>query len=81
MYTIAQMAAQLGVSVPTIRSWERRYGLVIPTRTTGGHRRYTDDDLDRLRVFAEVARRQATRETADLLHEIDARPQGRVEQH
>ena len=71
MYTIAEIAAELGVSVPTVRSWERRYELVMPTRTTGGHRRYSETDFDRLRVFAEIVRRQSAFAAATLLKELD----------
>lgn len=34
-----------GVNPVTLRAWERRYGLVSPIRTEGGHRLYTRDDL------------------------------------
>ena len=37
--TIAQVSALLGIPVPTIRSWERRYGFPTPSRTRGRHRR------------------------------------------
>ena len=34
-----------GVNPVTLRAWERRYGLVSPLRTDGGHRLYTPRDL------------------------------------
>ena len=34
--------------VVTIRAWEQRYGLLLPERSAGGHRRFTDDDLRRI---------------------------------
>ncbi|EIU3493137.1 MULTISPECIES: MerR family transcriptional regulator [Pseudomonas] len=34
-----------GVNPVTLRAWERRYGLVNPIRTEGGHRMYTRGDL------------------------------------
>lgn len=34
-----------GVNPVTLRAWERRYGLVNPIRTEGGHRLYTRSDL------------------------------------
>ncbi len=71
MYKIAQIAAELDVSVATLRSWERRYRVVTPERTEGGHRRYTDADVDRLRVFAQVTRRRRAGETAELLQMMD----------
>ncbi|MEM9043035.1 MAG: MerR family transcriptional regulator [Actinomycetota bacterium] len=36
-----------------MRIYERR-GLVSPARTQGGNRRYSDDDIDRLRRIAEL---------------------------
>src|SRR4029077_17330070 len=48
MYTIKQAAARTGVAVPTIRAWERRYGVVSPARTTAGYRLYDDDAVERL---------------------------------
>ncbi|MCP8478409.1 MerR family transcriptional regulator [Pseudomonas sp. ZM24] len=34
-----------GVNPVTLRAWERRYGLLSPLRTEGGHRLYTPGDL------------------------------------
>ncbi|MEX1169413.1 MAG: MerR family transcriptional regulator [Chloroflexota bacterium] len=48
MYTIKQAAARIGVSVPTLRAWERRYGVVRPSRTTAGYRLYDDEAIARL---------------------------------
>ncbi len=42
MYTIREAAARTGVSASLIRAWERRYGVVRPTRTTAGYRLYDD---------------------------------------
>ena len=39
---IATVSKLLGVPVPTIRSWERRYDFPAPPRTDGLHRRYGD---------------------------------------
>ena len=39
----------------TLRAWERRYGLVKPVRTAGGHRVYTRADIDNVhRILAMV---------------------------
>ena len=48
MYTISQAAARSGLSVPTVRVWERRYGVVRPERTATGYRLYDDDAIARL---------------------------------
>lgn len=45
MYTIKEASARTGVGVPLIRAWERRYGVVTPTRTSSGYRLYDDTSL------------------------------------
>jgi MerR family transcriptional regulator, light-induced transcriptional regulator len=51
MYTIKQAAARSGLSVPVVRAWERRYGVVHPARTPAGYRLYDDAAVDRLRTM------------------------------
>jgi DNA-binding transcriptional MerR regulator/methylmalonyl-CoA mutase cobalamin-binding subunit len=48
MYTIKEASARSGVGIPLLRAWERRYGVVAPTRTASGYRLYDDGDLARL---------------------------------
>lgn len=55
----------LGVPAPTLRSWERRYGLPLTARSAGGHRRYSPVDLEQLRLMRdEVARGRAAADAA-----------------
>lgn len=49
--TVGAAARRLGIAAPTLRSWERRYGLSPSGRSTGGHRRYSLEDLARLRAM------------------------------
>jgi MerR family transcriptional regulator, light-induced transcriptional regulator len=48
MYTITQAAKLSGLSVPTMRAWERRYGVVHPERTAAGYRLYSQVSIERL---------------------------------
>ena len=48
VYAISVAAELTGAGVQNLRVYERR-GLVEPTRTEGGTRRYSEDDLDRVR--------------------------------
>jgi DNA-binding transcriptional MerR regulator len=50
-YTIKELAQLIDVSTATLRAWERRYGIMAPDRTTGGHRIYDESDL---RIFLYV---------------------------
>lgn len=45
MYTIKEASARTGVGAPLIRAWERRYGVVTPTRTASGYRLYDESSL------------------------------------
>lgn len=54
---IAQVSELLGVPAPTLRSWERRYGIPATPRSDGGHRRYGAAALHEVRMMRdEVAR-------------------------
>jgi MerR family transcriptional regulator, light-induced transcriptional regulator len=54
--SIAGAARRLGVATATLRSWERRYGLVPSRHTKGGHRRYGPVDLARLQIMHRLVR-------------------------
>lgn len=51
MYNIKQAAARAGVTVPVLRAWERRYGIVDPARTTGGYRQFDEESVARVRTM------------------------------
>jgi len=53
-YTIRSACALTGINANTLRSWERRYGLVRPERTPKGYRLYSAEDLERLRLIQRV---------------------------
>ena len=54
MYTIKEAAARTGLTVPVLRAWERRYGVVAPARTDGGYRVYDEAALGRLRSMRRL---------------------------
>lgn len=49
MYNIKMVAKLLDISASTIRAWENRYQVVSPGRNEGGHRLYSDQDVEDLR--------------------------------
>jgi methylmalonyl-CoA mutase cobalamin-binding subunit len=51
MYNIKQAAARAGVTVPVLRAWERRYGIVSPERTASNYRRFDDSAIARVRTM------------------------------
>ena len=69
----AQQAA--GVSPELLRAWERRYGLLQPTRSAGGLRLYSLDDLERVRGMQQhLAEGLAAAEAAALAAESPDEP-------
>lgn len=53
LYGISVAAELVGTAVQNLRVYESR-GLVEPGRTAGGTRRYSANDLDRLRRITEL---------------------------
>lgn len=52
--TIGDVAERTGITIPTLRSWEARFGFPAPRRQAGGHRRYAASQVAALdRVMAE----------------------------
>jgi len=57
MYSIKAVAQATGLTVETLRAWERRYGVVVPNRDEGGRRVYRAEDVLRLRRLREATER------------------------
>jgi MerR family transcriptional regulator, light-induced transcriptional regulator len=56
---IAEVSRQLGVPMPTLRSWELRYQMPASVRGAGKHRRYTPAELHGLRLMRDQIARGA----------------------
>jgi DNA-binding transcriptional MerR regulator len=48
---IGELSRRSGVNPELLRAWERRYGLLQPTRSAGGLRLYSPDDLARVQAM------------------------------
>lgn len=70
-FAIAEVASVLGVPMPTLRSWELRYGIPTTARESGKHRRYTEADLHTLRLMRdEIARGKRASAAADSVRRL-----------
>lgn len=49
--TVGELAKRAGINLETVRFYEKQKLLPDPERTSGGHRLYTDADVDRLRFI------------------------------
>lgn len=77
MYSIKQASIRSGVSVPLIRAWERRYGVVSPRRTASGYRLYDDEaiaTLARVRELTESGWSASEASRAVLAGEVSIAP-------
>ena len=48
---IGELSRRVGVSPELLRAWQRRYGLLDPTRSAGGFRLYSHADVERIRAM------------------------------
>lgn len=48
-FNLKVVVRETGLKPDTLRAWERRYGLPQPHRTPGGHRLYSQRDIDTLK--------------------------------
>jgi DNA-binding transcriptional MerR regulator len=54
---IGELARRTGVAPELLRAWERRYGLLAPTRTAAGYRLYSEADVRRIGRMRELVAR------------------------
>jgi DNA-binding transcriptional MerR regulator len=70
LFSIGAVSRMVDLSSATIRTWETRYGLIVPQRSGGGQRLYSRDQVDQLRfVKAEIAQGRRPGEAHRLLAE------------
>jgi methanogenic corrinoid protein MtbC1 len=68
---IAEAARQLGIPMPTLRSWELRYNMPDSVRGAGKHRRYSATELHGLRLMRdEIARGKRASLAAESVREL-----------
>lgn len=68
LFPIREVARLTGVNPVTLRAWERRYGLIQPTRTDSGHRLYSQADIEAVRsILAWIERGVAVSKVGKIL--------------
>jgi MerR family transcriptional regulator, light-induced transcriptional regulator len=48
-FNLKAVLHETGIAADTLRAWERRYGLPLPQRTAGGHRSYSQYDIETIK--------------------------------
>ena len=59
-FPIRTISEQTGVPTTTLRAWERRYGLLKPSRTAKGHRLYTHQDIELVKSVVSLLKQGHT---------------------
>ncbi len=76
-HPIQVVVRRTGLTADVLRVWEKRYAVVEPGRSKGGHRLYSDDDVERLLLLNRVTSagrrisRMARLETEELQRLVD----------
>jgi DNA-binding transcriptional MerR regulator len=72
IYSIGAVASMLGLPPATLRTWEERYGAVLPRRTAAGHRLYSRDQVEQLRfITTEIENGMSAADAHRLLADRD----------
>jgi DNA-binding transcriptional MerR regulator len=71
---IGDVVAATGIGEATLRAWERRFGFPAPRREPSGHRRYSREDIERIR--AVVRERDRGLSLAVAIERVTAEPSG-----
>ncbi len=48
-YNLKAVLKETGIKPDVLRAWERRYGIPLPQRTSGGHRLYSEHDIEMIK--------------------------------
>jgi len=54
MYSIKATTLLTGLTAETLRAWERRYACISPVRSDNNRRHYSQQDLDKLTLLAQL---------------------------
>ncbi|KGU86776.1 MerR family transcriptional regulator [Pseudomonas mediterranea] len=73
LFPIREVSRLTGVNPVTLRAWERRYGLIQPTRTESGHRLYSMGDIEKVRsILAWIERGVAVSKISKILSKTES---------
>ncbi|MFC2119652.1 MerR family transcriptional regulator [Bacteroidota bacterium] len=56
-YPIKVVSQMTGLSAFVIRAWEKRYNVVIPSRTDTNRRLYSEDDIEKLKLLNDAVQK------------------------
>jgi len=70
-FNLKVVIKETGIAADTLRAWERRYGLPMPVRTPGGHRLYSQRDIETVKwLMAKQREGLSISRAVDLWNEL-----------
>lgn len=81
-FNMKVVARETGLKPDTLRAWERRYGMPDPQRTAGGHRLYSQYEIDMLKwLIARQEEGMSISHAVDLWQQIVERGEDPLQQY
>jgi len=72
-YNLKVVIKETGIAADTLRAWERRYGLPMPERSPGGHRLYSQRDIEIVKwLMAKQREGMSISRAVDLWNDLSA---------
>ena len=72
-FNLKAVVKQTGLKPDTLRAWERRYGLPTPERSSGGHRLYSQQDIDTIKwLIARQREGLSIKRAVELWRQVEA---------
>lgn len=72
-FNLKAVVQETGLKPDTLRAWERRYGLPQPERTDGGHRLYSQKDIETLKwLVARQDEGMSISRAINLWHQLES---------
>jgi MerR family transcriptional regulator, light-induced transcriptional regulator len=72
-YNLKAVLKETGIKADVLRAWERRYGMPLPQRTAGGHRLYSELDIQTIKwLIARQAEGLSISRAVELWREYQA---------
>lgn len=81
-FNLKAVVQETGIKPDTLRAWERRYGLPQPDRTSGGHRLYSQYDIDMLKwLLARQEEGLSISRAVDLWQQLESGGESPIESY
>lgn len=57
-YSISEVSLQVDETINTLRYWEKEFEVLNPSKSAGGTRKYTSENIETIRIIKDLLRKQ-----------------------